>query len=88
MHSVCRAGDLPVGEKKIVAAGGESIRYVTPVRISEEKRLKILLGRVFWDCGIRLFKSTDILPVSTLFITTIDIQISYISGVRSSKSCF
>ena len=30
----------------------------------------------------------DFLPVSKTFTTTIDIQISYFSGVRSSKSYF
>jgi hypothetical protein len=32
--------------------------------------------------------STDTLPIHATFTTTIDIQISYFSGVRSSKSYF
>ena len=32
-----------------------------------------------------IIKSTDFLPVSAPFTSTIDIQISFISGVRSSR---
>jgi hypothetical protein len=39
-----------------------------------------------WKGGISYI--TDILPIHALFKTAIDIQISYFSGVRSSKYYF
>jgi hypothetical protein len=42
----------------------------------------------YWESTIEsgLFKTSVFLPVSSPFTTSIDIQISYFSGVRSSKS--
>ena len=38
--------------------------------------------------NLRMSLSCDFLPVSTAFTTTIDIQISYFSGIRSIKYYF